>query len=157
MPSSDVEARDVATRLLDSLAPLVGGAVEHFRPEDVGAFASRLLILLQPAPSRLLRLVLTAEPGGSAIELCRGRTATMPNAPAIEKALQDLLAGILAGLGEEFAEQAIEYAAGARAGGFIVEVTPLTGVVRVLMCTEGETLDKGTVLGGIVPEPETRH
>ena len=158
MSSSEVDARDVATRLLDSLAPLIGGAIEQFRPEDPGAFASKLLILVQPAPSRLLRLVLEAAPGGSAVELVRGRIATMPNAAAIEKAIEDLLAGVLAGFGEEFAEGAVAYASGARAGGFVVEVTPLTGEVRVLLCPEGETLDKAEVLGGIAPDrPETQH
>ena len=154
----DVEARDVATRLLDSLAPLVGGAIEKFQPEDAGVFASKLVILLQPAPSRLIRLVLEAGPGGSACELVRGRIATMPNAAAIEKAVEDLLAGILAGMGEDLAERTVEYASLAQAGGLVVEVTPLTGVVRVLLCPEGKTLDQGTVLGGIVPDrPETRH
>jgi len=157
---SDVDAGAVATRILDGLAPLIGGAVTRFAPEDPGAFAARLVVLIQPQPSGLLRLVLEAEPPATAVELLRGRTETLDNGDAIEEAVADFMAAILSAMGGPAAEKLIKRAARAHAhgGGLLIAVEPLSGVVKFGLVEPGQTLDQMLMIGGIAPDrPETRH
>jgi len=154
--SEVLAATDVRARLFEALGPLVLGLMAQAAdPDDVlgrVAFYVRPYPLPGEGPGARIFVVREVDEDRSD-ELTRGLVADMPNHAALERALEDVVAGVLAGLGGEAAEHAVA-ATQRHAAVLLVVARPGDGSVKLLIVPKrGRPL----VLGALVDAPATVH
>ena len=156
-------ASETRSKIADLVAPLLEATIAGLDAEgqvlvrgrggvEVNGtrYTCRTMALLQHAPC-MLRLVLVGLP--RRVELQRFDAAEIQG---LEEAVEELLAGVLASLGDG-ADLAIAAAASQRAGGFIAWFDPVAGSIEVLVAKSGEDLAGAIEVGMIAPAPETKH
>jgi hypothetical protein len=114
------------------------------------SYRCRVVVLVQAHPS-LCRVVLIGLP--KAVELDR-----LPGelVPGLDDAIESVLLGVLASLGDG-ADVAIAAAAAQRHGGFLIAFDPQNGRVTAYVGKAGEDLGRAVEIGGIGDAPARAH
>jgi hypothetical protein len=154
MPSEPLRlfAADVRERLFAALDPVVSGLLTLTPREERDATFARLVIVLRYFPPTIAAYV-SGVGDAADRQLTRGPLDILPNAEGIQRAMGDVLAGVLESLGAELAELAV---AGVldRAARFVLTAAPATGDVSLKeVGLGGEVIE----LGGIGSGPMTTH
>ena len=112
-------------------------------------YACRLGVLVQAHPL-LLRVVVRGLPKAVELERIAG-----DQVPGLRDAVDELLAGALAGLTES--DQDLAMQAAIRGGELLVSMDLENGDVKVMVAKRGEDLSRAVVVGAIVSESATTH
>jgi hypothetical protein len=142
----------VRKRLFAALEPLVAGVMTLTPKDERDATFARLVIVLRYLPPTVAAFV-AGEGEAPDRELTRGPLDILPNAEGIQRAMGEVLAGVLQSLGDELAELAVSRAID-RAARFILTAAPATGDVSLTEVGPGGDV---VHLGGIGDGPMTTH
>ena len=146
-------ATDVRARLFDALAPVLVLVDQAVRGRCDPA-ALRIVVQLHPL---VLQVILAPDEGRPARRVVAFAGRRLPDGgAALDAAVNELAAGVLAALPEKAAEAVLVNAAVAREGGLAVLVNPTDESADLFFAEPGRSLGEGVKIGGI-GEAVTMH
>jgi hypothetical protein len=139
-------ATDVRTRLFDALAPVLV-LVEEAARGRCNPAALRIVLQLHPLT---VQITVVPDEGRRARRVVAFSGSKLPDGgAALDSAVNELAAGVLAAMPEQSAEAVLLNAAVARDGGLCVLLDARGESATLLLAEPGKSLGEGVVLGGL--------